>query len=176
MLKNKFQPIFLAILLTGCSQENTNSSDDNASLLSPLINLVESTHIIRALISQNEIGHLLEEHDPELLTLLLDNKSPAQMAFEAEVLSSIIPLVVVYYFQNDKEQNMFIDELKALAFKYKNEAKFVIADAEKLFSLVEDAQLETFPAILFVKEREILDSFEGTLNIEKIEDKLASYM
>ena len=166
----------MIVLLPSCSFWATNSKTEPKEKLSPLINLVDSTHIIRTLIAQNKIGDLLEDHDSEQLALLLDNKSPAQMAFEAEVLSSTIPLVAVYYFQESKESKEFIKQLEDLAIKYDNQIKFVLVDAERLFSLAQDALIEELPTILLVKDREIINRFESSLSKSKLEEQLAVYV
>lgn len=172
-MKN-FLLISILTLLPSCSFWNTNSKTGMELNPSPLINLVESTHIIRALITQNKIGDLLEDHDPKQLALLLDNKSPAQMAFESEVFSSTIPLVV-YYFQESQESDEFINQLEDLAIKYEDQIKFVLVDAERLFSLIQDAQIEELPAILLVKNREIIDRFDGGMSKDQLEERLVAY-
>ncbi len=173
-MKNILLPAVL-ILLPSCSFWSTNSKTEAESNLSPLINLVDSTHIIRTLITQNKVGDLLEDHDSEQLALLLDNKSPVQMAFESEVLSSTIPLVAVYYFQKSQANDEFIKYLENLAIKYDDQIKFVLVDVERLFSLVQDAQIEELPTILLVKDREIIDRFEGNLSKRHFEEKLIKY-
>ncbi|MFC1870694.1 thioredoxin family protein [Candidatus Dependentiae bacterium] len=168
--------ISMIILLPSCSFWNTNSKTEMESNPSPLVNLVDSTHIIRKLIEKNKIGDLLEDHDPEQLTLLLDNTSPAQMAFESEVLSATAPIVVTYYFHENKGSEDFIKQLEDLAIKYDDEMKFVLVNAEQLFSLAQDAQIEELPTVLLVKDREIIDRFEGNLSKRHFEEKLKTYI
>ena len=167
--------IFLAslVFLPSCSFWHSDAEQDNLpTSSSPLINLVESTHIIRTLITKNKIGNLLEDHNPDQLALLLDNISPAKMAFESEVLSTTVPLVVVYYFKSSQESQKFIKGLKNLAKKYDDQIKFVVVDVDRLFSLAQDAEIENLPTILFVKNREIIDRFEGNYSMEQLEQKL----
>ncbi len=168
--------ISMLVFLPSCLFWNTNSKTESESNSSPLVNLVDSTHIIRALITQNKIGDLLEDHDIEQLTLLLDNKSPAQMAFESEVLSSTVPLVAIYYFKESIESDEFIKQLEDLAIRYEDQIKVVLVDVERLFSLAQDAQIEIFSTILLVKDREIIDRIEGNLSRDKLEEKLATYI
>ena len=135
----------------------------------PLVNLVESTHIIRTLIINDKLESLLEDYDQEKLTLLLDNISPAKMAFEVEVLSTTIPYVIVYYFQKNEESTTFIQNLKKLAITYDNAIKFVVINADKLFSLIQDAEIEIFPTILIFKNREVIKEINNTISITQLE-------
>src|SRR5204863_9856649 len=110
------------------------NGDEKDISLSSVIDLVESTYIIRQLIKENTLESVLEEHDPEQLALLLDNISPASMAFESEVLTTTIPLVAVCYCNNDDAGHaLLVQQLENLALKYADEVKFVIVDAIRLF-------------------------------------------
>lgn len=173
------QLIFLTIavlLLPSCRFSNLNRGRDTEhDTLNPLIDLVESTHIIRTLIIHNKIESILEDSDPEKLVVLLDNISPAKMAFESEVLATIIPLVVVYYFENNDENSGFIQELKKLAVEYNNIIKFVIINAERLFSLAQDAEIVQLPTILLIKEREIIKRIEGNIAVDQLSQILNGY-
>lgn len=161
----KFCLMFLFIL-SSCSAKEPAENQN------PLVNLVDSTQIIRTLLCQNKLGALLEDHDPEQFTILIDNVSPAQMAFESEVHGATVPLTLVYYFKDDAQARSFIHELEALALEYDNKVKFVIIDADKLFCLARDAQLGAFPTILFVKNRAIIDQIDAPIAIDKIQEKI----
>ena len=76
---------------------------------------------------------MLEKHNPEQLELLLNNVSPAKMAFESEVLSTTVPLIVIYYFKESQESQEFIKRLKNLAKKYDDQIKFVVVDVTAYF-------------------------------------------
>lgn len=159
---------FLSLLffLTSCNSLKLGSKES----FETLVDLSESTKIIRAIISQNKLDKLLEEHDPEQLELLLDNFSPAQLAFEVEVLSSTIPLVIIYYFKG--QEKYFIRQLEKLAQDYENKVKFVIIDSEKLFSLAQDAEIENFPTIIFSKNRKILEKIARNISVDLLKAKI----
>ena len=157
------------ISLTGCNFWQTKQM---ARPESPLVDLVESTHIIRTLMCQNRLSAVLEAHDPEQLTLLLDNVSPAKMAFESEVLACTIPLIVVYYFKHDTRSQDYIKQLAMLSAKYKDKIKFVVIDIEKLFSLAQDADIAQVPTILLVKHRDIVERLESDMNIAQLEQAI----
>ncbi|MFC1841927.1 thioredoxin family protein [Candidatus Dependentiae bacterium] len=162
----------LLFLIPSCISSVKEEGDEKASAIT---NLVESTRIIRTLVSQNKLGDILEEHDPEKLSLLLDNVCPAKMAFESEVFSTTMPLVVVYYFKESPESRDFIEQLESLAVKYDNHVKFAVVDVERLFSLAQDADIERIPTLLFVQNRKIIDRLEGAVDIKLIEQKLKDY-
>jgi thioredoxin-like negative regulator of GroEL len=161
----KLYVIFL-LFLTGCSSKQDTASHE------ALVDLVESTTIIRSLLCQNKLGQLLEEHDPEQLDILINNFSPASMAFESEVLSTTVPLVCAYFYQDSPQEQAFIKNLNALAAEYDNKVKFVIIDAEKLFSIAQAAEINTFPAIAWVRNREIFEYMHKNINVDTIRKKI----
>jgi thioredoxin-like negative regulator of GroEL len=173
-MKKSFFNIFLIIFfIPSCTiseQKKDHTENENY-----LINLVESTHIIRELIRKNQLNKILGEHNPEQLAILIDNFSPAKMTLETEVLSTTMPLVVVYYFNKNSESKDFIKKLKNLSAKYDDQVKFVIVDSERLFSLIKEAKIEKIPTVLFVKNREIIDNLDENINLELIEKKIQKY-
>lgn len=165
--------IFLAILfLASCSNSQKSTNDDTRAL----IDLVESTHIIRALISQNKLHELLQEHDQEQLSALLDNVSPAHMAFESEVLETTVPLVVIYYFKDSEQEQEFIKQLDLMAQEYDDRVKFVIIDVEKLFTLAQDAEIDQLPTILISRQRDIVERITDGITIDAIQDAIKRLM
>jgi len=180
IMKNKLvyviSLIAIGLVLFSCSLWYTRERPKDEDILSsPLIDLIESTHIIRTLIVQNKLESLLEDYDPEKLVMLLDNVSPAKMAFESEVLSTTVPLVVVYYFQENEESKIVIQELKNLAVTYDNRIKFVVIDVDKLFSLAQDAEIENHPTILLVRNREIIKRYVHMINVYQLEQEFRDY-
>lgn len=97
------------------------------------------------------------------------------MALESEVLSANIPLVVIYYFKESIESQKLIQKLENLAAKYDNQIKVVTIDADKLFSLAQNADIEKLPTLLFVKDREIINRIEDSITIEQLEHKLSAH-
>jgi thioredoxin-like negative regulator of GroEL len=159
---------FLLLLLPSCAGSHHESSQDHQVL----VDLVESTHIIRTLINKNKLSDLLEEHDPEQLALLLDNFSPAQLAFEAEVNTSTVPAIVVYYFQDSPSEQALIAQLKSLALEYDDRVKFVIVDVEKLFSLAQEAEIEKIPTAILIKDNTILSTISDALTLDVIKQAI----
>jgi len=169
--------LIFPVILSSCASQQIDIQAHAESVAETcLIHLIESTNIIRTLMAQNKLGELLEEHEPEQIALLLNNTSPAQMAFETEVLSTVVPLVVVYYFQVNEESRNYIKELEKLAVQYDNQVKFVVVDAEKLFSLVQIAEIEKLPYIELFKDKGIIDSYKEGISSKSLEQKLVNYL
>ena len=55
---------------------------------------------------------------------------------------------------------------------YDEQIKLVLVDAESLFSLAQDAQIEVLPTLLLVKNLEIIDRFEGHMSVVDVKRKL----
>lgn len=164
----KLYAVFL-LFLASCS------SKQEAVSYKAVINLVESTAIIRTLLCQNKLSQLLEEHDPEQLDILINNFSPASMAFESEVLSTTVPLVCVYFYQDSPQEQAFIKDLDALAAEYENKVKFVVVDAQKLFSIAQAAEVTTFPAIAWVRNRDIFEQSSDKITIASLQKKITEF-
>lgn len=163
--------LLILFLIPSCSfsTQQKIENEEEVSKFFPLVDLVESTTIIRAFITKNKIGELLEEHDPKDLYRLLNNMSPAQMAFGSEVLSTTIPLVVVYYYTDSPKSYVFIKQLQDLALYYHDRVKFVIIDADELFSLAQEADIQQYPSIAIFEKGIIIDRIEQDISIEAID-------
>ena len=117
------------------------------------VDLVDSTRIIQKLIVSNQLGTILEEHDPEELERLLHNVTPAQMALESEAINATMP-VLVYYFDAGKENEKMLAWLKNFAETDKEKLKIVLVDAHALFILTQLADISELPTIILVQDGE----------------------
>ena len=170
MIKKIYFCLLVAVI-SSCSQKNNTETIP----FKALINLEDSIKLLRTLITQNKLGQALEKHDPEQLDLLLNNYSPAHMAFEAEVLSTTIPLVLVYYFKNSAQEQRFLQQLDQLVLDYPDSLKCVIIDIDRLFSLAQDAEIETVPTIVFSKDREMLEKITDNITIDSLRKKIVKH-
>ena len=159
--------------LTSCGAKMPAKSDRvvvEKSAESSLVDLDASTQIILALLHKNELTTILEDASPEQIDLMVKNFSPAEMAFEAEVLDKEIPVGVFFY--QDAAQ---CKEIKAicdvLAPVYDTVIKFVAVPTNKLFKLTEKAEIDTFPAFLIIHQRNEVGVArrEGNLSVSSIE-------
>lgn len=166
MHKNLF--FILLIILSSCSTNNIKVE----IATSFVVNLVESTSLIRTLICTNKLSGLLEEHDEAQLLRLINNVSPAHMAFEFEIFSTTVPMVVVYYYIDSVDEQSFIDQLNILSEEYDNHIKFVIIEANQLFVLAQDAEIVKFPTILVMKNKKLIDRIEDVITIDLLKEKL----
>ena len=141
-----------------------------------LIYLTESTQIVRELIAKNALGALLEEHEPEQFDLLLNNFSPAQMAFEAEVLSSTTSLVIVYFYEDSPAEQEYIRECEQLAIRYNGKVKFVVIDMDALFVLAQDTNVTTSPTLFFVHGRDLLKKVAGPITISMMQTCIQGWL
>lgn len=163
------------ILLAGCATPTAQHAPTKSLITgaSPLVDLVQSTQIIRALINSNQLDTLLEAHDPAQLALLLNNFSPAQMAFETEVKATDYPLVVSYYYQPNTQSREFLTQLAQLATQYHDQIKFVVIDSEQLFTLAQAAEITTFPTTILSRQGVPLQQLTGELTIAELQTTIS---
>lgn len=87
------------------------------------------------------------------------------------MLSALVP-VVVYFFDDRDQASPFINELEQLAKACGDTVKFVIIDANRLFSLVEDAEIQHCPTVFIVQNRSIIMRLERDITIERLQMEL----
>lgn len=118
--------------------------------------LNESTSIIMSLLKNGNISEILAEeaqNSPDTIDILIKNFSPAEMAFEAEVLNFKDPVVILFYDETNSNHERIDASFKELAFRYQNKAKFVKIEVTKLFKLVEQALVNSVPTLLVINKR-----------------------
>lgn len=158
--------------LSACS---ASKNETITEAIQPLVHLTESTALIRALISTKSLGKVLEPHTAEQMEILINNFSPAELAFEAEVFTTTIPLVIVYYYENNADEQKCIQQLEELALTYDDTVKFVVVDIDALFSLAQDAEIEKSPTLILTRNREILERRAEGVTIDLICSLLRTY-
>ena len=158
-----FYVIFVALLICpGCSffqQKNINKENNQDPR--EVINLETSVQIIKKLICKKELYKILEEHsNPESINLLINNFSPAEMAFEAEALNQELPALVIYFTPDDNQWPSLSILFENLAQDYKPFGKFISINSEKLFKLAEKAGIENTPTAIIIQERKEIKRLE----------------
>ncbi len=140
-----------------------------------VVDLNESAQIIVELLKKNNISSILTPEalqSEDTIDTLLKNFSPAQMAFEAEVLNFIDPVILLYYDASQPEHNGIMNEFLATALNHQQRAKFVLIEVNKLFSLADQAHITTAPTILLIHNRSeigrIVDQHSSIFEIEII--------
>jgi Thioredoxin len=165
----------LALVLPFLSACNAPKNEGIEEASQPLVRLTESTIIIRELISSKQLEKVLEPHTVEQAELLINNFSPAELAFEAEVFTTTIPLVIVYYCEDTAQERAFIQQLAALALEYDDHVKFVVVDIDALFSLAQDAGIEKSPTLILTRNRDILERRDEDITIDLIRSLIQAY-
>jgi hypothetical protein len=176
MCTDFFKTCTLVLVLPFLSACNASKHEFAEEVAQPLVRLTESTTIILELISSKQLGKVLEPHTAEQAELLINNFSPAQLAFEAEVFTTTTPLVVVYYYADTLYEQAFIKQLEALALEYDDKVKFVVVDIDALFSLAQDADIEKSPTLILARNRDILERRDEDITIDLIRSLLHAYL
>src|ERR1700676_1576103 len=131
MYKSIFMMLLGCISLTSCSGRTPAKSEKitaEDTQESSFVDLDESTQIIVELLRKNDLATILESASEEELDLLIKNFSPAEMAFEAEVLDKEIP-VGVFFYQDAAQKKEVAALCDTLAQKYEEVFKFVAVPA-----------------------------------------------
>jgi hypothetical protein len=169
MLKSmKFLYFFLLpiiLVFSGCNSTHETTEhnlpteiDLEASDKTPelVIDLNKSTNIIVHLLKEGDIAKVLapEAHNAqETIDILIKNFSPAEMAFDAEVLNFKDPVIVLFYDETDSNALNYDSSFKEVAYKYYNKAKFVTVEVTKLFKLAEQAGITVAPTLMLINNR-----------------------
>jgi len=135
------------------------------------IDLLESTQIIRELIMTDKLCTIIDA-TKEQVDLFINNFSPAQLALEAEVLSCQTPVIACYCTAID---HTTIELIQQLAEEYTT-IKFVIIDADALFSLVQDSDIQEVPVLCFVQNREIIDRISLPIARSVLQQKITELL
>ncbi|MGC2310819.1 MAG: thioredoxin family protein [Candidatus Babeliaceae bacterium] len=161
-----FLLILNMVFLSACDRSQEKIAVPVTQEERPVYDLNESTDIIIVLIKTDKLPQVLADHDAEGLSLLLKNFSPAEMAFEAEVLNYEQP-VLVFFFDthvNQADKNVF----QAVAEAYKEKIKCVAVDAEKLFRIAQQSEVDVLPTYLFINQRKEINRLENSANFEQL--------
>jgi hypothetical protein len=130
----------------------------SAEVENNLVDLNATTEIILAAIKQP--SELLEENFNTGLDFLLKNFSIADLALEADVLSSDLP-VLLFFYKDPLERDTIDSYGRFLLGHFNQKIKVVIVNAEILFKLAEKTEIFGFPAALVVHERQEKNRLEG---------------
>lgn len=129
-----------------------------------LYNFADSVTLIRELIKSDSLPKILEDADQDGLERLITNFSPAQMALESEVLNCTLPVLIYFYKDSCADRAL----LEQLAREYDDKLKFIIIDADAFFSIAEQFEIESYPALIGMSKRNEVYHDEGGQTIENI--------
>jgi hypothetical protein len=149
--------IFLIIFIPACNKRKETEE-------SLLYNFTDSVKIIRTLIETKAVNKIIEDANQSDLDFLINNWSPAEFAFESEVLNCTLP-VLVYYYENQNNDRTL---LEAIAQKYKDCIKVVIIDAMQFPKIAQLEEVIKYPILVLVNKRNIIASINDS-TVEAIE-------
>lgn len=139
----------LLLILSGCQRSERDEYPETH-----YIDLNTSAKIILNLIHTGELKKVLQEDaTANGIDLLIKNFSPSELAFEAEVLNAQIPVVVVFV-KDTKNSDEIKKIMNKLAEENKDKIRFVLVDSEILFKLTEHSEVDIFPTISLIHERD----------------------
>lgn len=148
LLRYTFICSLLLCTLPACTQSDRQMHSDDTQII---YDLNDSTNIILQLITSGSLDNILEDVDSGKLDTLIKNVSPALMAFESEVLSCTLPVLV--YYCTDQEKNNALEWLKNLHNIYPA-IKYVLVDIEKLYSVAQQSVISSTPTISLIMGRQ----------------------
>lgn len=153
--------LLVFLLCSGCKQAEVSVEKTHDERI-VIYDLDESTQIIMQLIKENSLKEILADKDPAEIDTLLKNFSPSEMAIEAEALNFNGIAALIFFKPNDEWK-----KLRPLLVKIAetNPAiKFVQIDADKLYKVTQNAQIETFPALVLIRDRKEVGRIEPITN------------
>lgn len=104
--------LLMVMALVSYSMVQASEGEDRCSAV---CDLNQSANIVIELMRTGDLGSIVEEHTPEQLDMLIKNFSPALMAFEAEVLSCTMPVLIYFYRTTDANRAVTDAFIAALA-------------------------------------------------------------
>lgn len=128
------------LLLHGCNKKEKNDfiygDCDHITYFS------NSVKIINELLNSDSLSDILEDADPEKLDFLINNFSPAEIAFESEVLSCTMPVLLYVYKECSDAQLLAIIE------EHYQTYKIVLIDADVFPMIAESLQISEYPVFI----------------------------
>lgn len=166
---------FSFLLLTSVKALDNPTSKDNQPFCaceqkSQLFDLNESVEIILSLIQGDSFGLMLENADPKNIELILKNFSPAEIAFQAEVINSSLPTLLFFSNENSQESKEMKTIIESAALSYNKRCKFIEVNSDKLFKISHITGVMNIPALVLLHNGVTLDHITGTINHDQLHD------
>ncbi len=134
-------PLLLILLVPACAQETETNT---------VIDFADSVKIVRELLQSNSLTQILENPEPEQLDFLINNFSPAEIAFESEVLNCSMP-VALFCFCSFCDKSFLIKKIDG---KYPNH-KIVFLDVIQFPFIADSLGINAWPALFIVHKRDM---------------------
>lgn len=128
-----------------------------------IYHLDQSTHIMNMLIKSDGLSQILLPDELQYADFYIDNYSPAQLAYSAEVLACANPVLIIC--GNDQELHAMEAGCNRIAHQYPG-LKIVTVNDETLPSIIAMLDVSTLPALLLIDQAKELGRVEGLNNLE----------
>lgn len=161
-------PIFL--ILSGCSNSNELQHEpvqspvtENKIPPSLVIDLNAVTTRIVDLIKKGNVAEIISKEvnqSPGMVDILVKNFSPAEMAFDSEVLNFSDIAVVLFYDATEPTAQEVQAHFENIAFYHRAHGKFFKIDVSHLFKLADQASVSTVPSVLAIQHKKELGRIE----------------
>lgn len=142
----------------------------------PCSDLNQTAEFILAMIQGNSINLLLEHENHSTVDLLLKNMSPAQIAFQAEVINCDQPVILVCYDPHFEKWNDMKQVLIHHNKTSSNSYKMVCADVTQLFSIAQLVSLVEIPTFILYYNGIENNRLSDIESLEQIEQWLTAVL
>lgn len=157
----------LIIILAGCNSTNEllqlpqqcDTPQNNKAPATAVLDLDIVVTKILGLIKNGKISEILLQdvkESPSVIDILVKNFSPAEMAFDSEILNSNVPAIVLFYDEIESSALLIQENFEKIAQDNYNRAKFVKIDVSTLFKLADQAMVTTVPTVLAILSKKEL--------------------
>ncbi len=161
-----FIPII--IFLAGCNssdhQKYAIPASQQIEKSDAVVDLNSSANIIVQLLKEQKLANILApeaKNAPETIDVLMKNFSPAEMAFESEVLNFKGPSMLLFYDETDPINMQVLNGFHRMAENNADKAKFVIIEVSKLFKIAEQGDITAVPTFVLINNRKELGRLEN---------------
>ena len=138
--------------------------------------LDKTTQKVLGFIQENSLASIIETIESEVIELLLQNYSPAQMVFEAEVYGSRLPTVILFYEKGEPFSDQAVAILEDLSTEFENKLKFIKINSNALFKIAEQENIQQLPTFLIIYNKTEAERLEGLFDKEILKMHLNNFL
>ncbi len=169
----------LLLGVIACAIGLTSCSCSGPSLQKPasaLYNIDDATTIILHLMHSDKLSTILEDHSKEQLLFLTKNFSPAEIAFESEVISCTLPVLVYFFDPKSPEHTPLLAVLEKYAHDNEDTIKIVIIDVTYFIFLAENLHISSLPTFVLFKNQKEVARKDHPANFDVVKTMIAEHI
>lgn len=174
----KLSSVFYALILGtqmifahACDQEQL------CATTRPLIcKLDETASLILALIQGDSLTMMLENPNKETLELLITNFSPAEIAFQAEVLNNHLPTIALFVTPETSDYQLIMEDFITCAREFSHRCNFVEINTDKLFKIAQVSHVSDLPTLLFLHNSTEMARMSAHVAAHDLQAKIISFL